>query len=149
MVSKHDRQYDEWQRREQARYDRETDQSYSMNLIDLMPIREVGIDPGTVRGKGVDFIAWDENFTLSENKVTKPEQPGRPSLKVNYDELFRRHERNHNGRSLTGSEKRKVIAAEKIRLQDAARDWDTQHEAELLEELDIELTRAALGFGGW
>lgn len=168
---KHDRAYADWQAREQRKQAREEGHFYDRELRSGLEsdmglwmktpeakahsVNQVSRRAGkseALKGSGFDIVFFDEFNTAELNGSEEPKQTPneRPPTKVtDYDALFRRVEKKMAGRTLSGSEKRKVIAAENKRLQQAAAQWDIDHEEEMLRELEIDVGRSTLGFGGW
>jgi hypothetical protein len=162
---KHDRAYADWQARTARREARETDRLYGWEMNELsfggeshrthsvnQTSRRAGKSTAAQadrtetitmkNGASFTFAVFDEASQLSpaEQLDQKPV----------FDPLAAyAHAEKHGGKSLTGTQKRKVFAAEKARHENRLQQWEDRMTAQEIEAMQIELSRDSLGFGDW
>jgi hypothetical protein len=175
MVSKYDRAYADWEAHVKRKEDREEGHTYDRELRgglehgELSSMRhwmkdgahsvnqtsrragkstaeEESYKTKTVQmrnGASFTFSVFDEASALSPSEQLDQRPAFDPLAAYAHAELMNR------GTRVTGSQKRKIFAAEKARHEQRMKEWKDRMTEQELEALVVEVNRTTLGFGDW
>lgn len=157
MVKNFDKSaYDSWQSLENRRQDRRQLQHNEIFSAGYrIPTKNTRVEMETLSDAWTKadggFLIFDEATDLKPNW---PETSSRRAMRIAQgdftiyrEELFAEHEA--KGHKLTGATKRKIYAAEKVRMDVLKSEWETEQLRKEVEELELEASREALEYGGW